>query len=99
MLADPRDVHFSVVNIWEIVIRGGKLGLRFDAESVRRAALAAGLSEIPVRGHHVLAVARLPHLHRDPFDRILLAQAAAEGLKLLTVDARVLAYGEPAQQA
>jgi PIN domain nuclease of toxin-antitoxin system len=59
----------------------------------------AGFGELAVRGHHVLEVAKLPDLHRDPFDRVLLAQAGSEGLRLLTVDPKVLAYGLPAEPA
>lgn len=99
LLAKPESVHFSVVNLWEVVIKSVASRLPIAAEDLRRQSLAAGLSELPVRGHHVLEVARLPALHRDPFDRILLAQASSEGMRLLTVDAKLLAYGAPAERA
>ncbi len=89
-------VCFSVVSLWEIAI---KLGLgrpdfQVDVATLRANARASGIDEVPVYGEHVLAVRDLPPLHQDPFDRLLIAQARHEGLTLLTVDARVLAYGD-----
>jgi PIN domain nuclease of toxin-antitoxin system len=99
--AGKEQVYFSVANIWEIVIKSGlrRGDFRVDAERLRSAALFAGYDELPIRGAHVLAVNDLPGLHADPFDRILLAQAAVEQLQLLTVDRSVLAYGRPALEA
>lgn len=57
------------------------------------AALDSGLLELPVLGPHVLQVGNLPWHHRDPFDRLLVAQAAAEPMRLLTADEPLLAYG------
>lgn len=59
----------------------------------------SGLDEVPVYGEHVLAVKDLPALHQDPFDCLLIAQARHEGLTLLTVDSRVLAYGDGVREA
>ena len=102
LIDDPTQVvAFSVVSLWEVVIKSG-LGRRdfaVEAGQLRRAAAGVGMEELPVRGHHALAVAQLKPLHADPFDRLLLAQAAAERMTLLTADARLLAYGEPARQA
>ena len=53
-----------------------------------------GYEEVPILADHALALERLPPLHRDPFDRILIAQARAEGMHLVTVDAQVARYGE-----
>jgi len=58
---------------------------------------AAGYRELPIEAEHVLPVAGLPSHHADPFDRLLLAQADAEGMTLLTHDTAVAAYGEPAR--
>jgi PIN domain nuclease of toxin-antitoxin system len=59
-----------------------------------RPLLANGYRELPITSEHALAVRDLPPLHKDPFDRILVAQARVEGLVLLTVDAVVEGYGE-----
>lgn len=102
LLAGPgHEIVFSVVNLWEIVIKNslGRADFSVDLAQLRGRALQAGFRELPVRGQHVLGVAALPALHSDPFDRMLLAQAAAEQMPLLTADKGVLAYGEPARQA
>lgn len=97
VLEDPAaEVSFSVVSLWEIVI---KLGLgrpdfQVDVAALRANARLSGLDEVPVYGEHLLAVKDLPPLHQDPFDRLLIAQARHEGLLLLSVDSRVLAYGD-----
>jgi len=90
--------YFSVASMWEIVIKSalGRAGFRVDVDKLRSRALLAKYEELPVRGHHVLAVAALPPIHQDPFDRILLAQARAEEMELLTADGVVLSYGAPA---
>ncbi len=102
ILHDPRtDVRFSVVSLWEMVIKLqlGRPDFNVDPRAVRAEAMLAGLGEVAVHGEHVLAVADLPPLHRDPFDRLLVAQARAEGLTLLTVDPGVLRYGDAVEQA
>lgn len=102
VLEDPAaEVSFSVVSLWEIAI---KLGLgrpdfQVDVAALRASARLSGIEEVPVYGEHVLAVKDLPPLHQDPFDRLLIAQARREGLTLLTVDSRVLAYGDGVREA
>ena len=90
------DVRFSVVSLWEVVIKLqlGRTDFQVDPSAIRAHARLAGMGEVSVLGEHVLAVGELPHLHQDPFDRLLIAQARQEGLTLLTVDRRVLAYGD-----
>ena len=85
---------FSVGSIWEIVIKRG-LGrddFCVDPSRFRRRLMENGYNELAVHGSHVLALQALPAIHRDPFDRILIAQAIDEGLTLLTSDADVAAY-------
>lgn len=86
------DVAFSVASIWELTIKqsSGKLALERD---VREAMLAQGFGELPVLGEHALAVRDLPRHHRDPFDRMLVAQARIDGRTLITADRRLAAYG------
>ena len=73
----------------------------FDLEAgvFRRALLESGYVEMAITGAHAAAVAALPDLHKDPFDRILVAQAIVEGVTLLTADQAVLAYPGPIQSA
>lgn len=97
LLEDPTaDIRFSVVSLWEIVIklRLDRADFQVDPDALRAHARGVGMGEVPVLGEHVLAVRRLPDVHLDPFDRLLIAQAREEGLTLLTVDGQVLAYGE-----
>ncbi|WP_187368441.1 type II toxin-antitoxin system VapC family toxin [Ruania zhangjianzhongii] len=101
VLEDPAaDVRFSVVSLWEIVIKLqlGRADFQIEPEALRAHARLAGLVEVEVSGEHVLAAGRLPAVHQDPFDRLLIAQARQEGLQFLTVDEQVLAYGAGVQR-
>lgn len=86
---------FSVASIWEVAIKRGldRPDFRTDPGTLRAGLLSAGYEELAVDGRHVLILSALPTLHRDPFDRMLLAQATAEGMRLLTADRRLAAYG------
>jgi PIN domain nuclease of toxin-antitoxin system len=79
----------SVVTIWEVAIKSGlgRSDMNMDAKVLRANVLRAGFQEISVTADHVLAVRDLPPIRRDPFDRLLLAQAIVEGLTLVTADA------------
>jgi PIN domain nuclease of toxin-antitoxin system len=85
---------FSVASIWEVVIKAslGRTDFDVDPHLFRRGLLESGFVELPITGPHVTAVADLPPTHRDPFDRILLAQARTEGLILVTGDAALARY-------
>lgn len=96
LIEDPdRPCVFSVVSLWEIAAKSaiGRADFSVDARALRNGLLANGYVELDVRAQHALAVADLPALHRDPFDRMLVAQALAEGMTLLTVDRKVADYG------
>jgi PIN domain nuclease of toxin-antitoxin system len=69
-----------------------------DARQVRRGLLDNGYTETPITSEHVAAIDRLPPIHKDPFDRLLVAQARIEGLVLLTSDATVAEYGDPTRR-
>jgi PIN domain nuclease of toxin-antitoxin system len=93
--ADRRIV--SAVCVWELAIkqRLGKLSLGSDVRTwVRRVTSELVLDHLPVTADHAAAVEHLPDVHRDPFDRLLVAQAIAEGAVLLTADHRLTAYGD-----
>ncbi len=95
MLDDPgNEILFSAASIWEIAIKGalGRADFPHDAATLRLGLIANRFIELPVTGVHGAAVAGLPMLHRDPFDRILVAQAMIEGVTLLTVDPVVAGY-------
>ena len=93
--ADRRIV--SAVCVWELAIKQhiGKLSLGSDVGTwMRRATSELALDHLPVTADHAAAVEHLPDVHRDPFDRLLVAQAVAEGAVLLTADERLAAYGD-----
>lgn len=101
MLEDPLNTPvFSVVSLWELVIKRGldRPDFQLEPSLLRQALLEAGWRELPVQAHHVLAVGQLPPLHRDPFDRLLLAQAQADGLLLITADQQLAQYPGPVRR-
>ncbi len=97
LLAADNEVYFSVASVWEIAVKASLGKLKADAMEVRDAALEGGFVELPILGPHALHVGGLAWHHRDPFDRLLIAQAAAEPMRLLTADEQLLAYGGPVE--
>ena len=93
------ELLFSTASLWEVVIRQGqgRADFKVDARRLRRGLLDNGYAELPVLGEHALTVASLPRIHKDPFDRLLVAQAAVEGITLLTADPLVAQYPGPVQ--
>jgi len=75
------EVHVSVASLWEIAIKVGNRRLEFPLAEAEALIVEHGLLLLPIAARHVLAVAGLPPIHRDPFDRLIVAQAAAEGLR------------------
>lgn len=88
------EIHFSVASCWEIAIKAGIGRLDADVAEIRRVANHCGFIELPVLGEHVEALQALRPLHRDPFDRLLVAQAISEPMGLLTADASLAGYSE-----
>jgi PIN domain nuclease of toxin-antitoxin system len=90
---------FSAASLWEIAIKRGlgRTDFQVNARRLRRGLLDNGYVELPVSSLHAVEVDTLPVLHKDPFDRILIAQAKTEGIALLTVDRMLAAYGDPVQ--
>ena len=97
---NENEILFSAVSIWEVAIKAGqnRAGFRADAGILRRGLIDNGYLELPVTGRHAVALAGLPPLHRDPFDRMLVAQALVEGITLLTSDPTVARYPGPIQR-
>ena len=97
LLEDPdQEVLFSAASIWEISIKAalGRADFRVTPREILEAALRDGFVELPVTSAAALTVADLPLIHRDPFDRLLVAQALTEPARLYTVDATLQAYSE-----
>ncbi len=90
------EIAFSAVSVWEIAIKSqiARHGLPATADQVWQEAVAAGLKELPVTSMAAAHVARLPLHHRDPFDRLLVAQAMTEPAHLYTVDRSLAVYSE-----
>ena len=98
LLEDPEsEPMFSAASLWEIAIKHGLCRPDFtvDPRLLRRGLLENGYTELPVTGAHAVAVDLLPAIHKDPFDRLLVAQAQIEGLTLLTADPVVGRYPGP----
>lgn len=98
LMEDPDNVLvFSAASLWEITIKTGlgRTDFQVDPHLLRRGLIENGYEELPITSQHALAVRHLPDVHRDPFDRILVAQATVEGLLLLTHDPLVKAYPGP----
>lgn len=91
-IRDADQVYVSAVCGWEIAIKAS-LGRLRTKRAVADAVIESGFEELPVRLHHAAALARLPWHHRDPFDRMLVAQALVEGLTLVTRDRAFRPYG------
>jgi len=101
MIEDPaHQLVFSAASLWEIAIKSsrGHADFRADPALLRRGLLDHDYTELAITGRHAVAVAGLPALHKDPFDRMLIAQATADGLLLLTVDPVVARYPGPIQR-
>jgi PIN domain nuclease of toxin-antitoxin system len=94
LILEAAEVYVSSVSIWEasIKIKLGKLDANLD--NLVKAILKSGFLELPLTVKHVSKVNELPPLHRDPFDRILIAQASSEPLKFLTADTKLKEYSE-----
>jgi PIN domain nuclease of toxin-antitoxin system len=98
LLDDPENqLLFSSANLWEIAITGalGRDDFRVDVRLLRRGLLDNGYHELPIPSEHAVTIEGLPPLHKDPFDRILVAQAVLEGVTLLTADPMVAQYPGP----
>ena len=91
------ELLFSAASLWEVAIKRGlgRQDFKVDARLLRRGLLDNGYSELPIISDHVVATESLPPIHKDPFDRVLVAQATIEGVTLLTIDSLVAQYPGP----
>lgn len=98
LMSDPEnELLFSVASLWEIAIKRGlnRPDFQVDARMLRRGLIDNGYRELPILSEHVVAIDVLLPLHKDPFDRLLIAQAMVEGIALLTNDAMLAQYQGP----
>ena len=88
------ELFFSAASIWEVAIKRGlgRSDFQADPRLLRRGLLDNGYSELSILSDHVVAIENLPAIHKDPFDRLLVAQATVEGITLLTSDSVVAQY-------
>lgn len=95
VLEDPdAQLWFSAASLWEVAIKRGlrREDFRVEPRRLRRGLIDNGWRELAVSGEHTIAALTLPPIHKDPFDRMLLAQAQVEGLTLVTSDKVVARY-------
>ena len=101
LLSNPEnELVFSAASLWEIAIKKslGRDDFRVDPRMLRRGLLDNGYLELPITSQHAVSIDGLPPHHKDPFDRLLMAQAKVEGMTLVTSDVELARYGEPARR-
>jgi PIN domain nuclease of toxin-antitoxin system len=91
------ELFFSAASLWEVVIKSklGRSDFQADARILRRSLIDNSYGEMPILSSHVVAIDGLPPIHKDPFDRILIAQATVEGITLISADPIVMEYPGP----
>lgn len=94
IVTEAASVQFSLVSLWELAIKAAKGQLDIDLDRLLSALDEARLQELPLRRQHNQTLRTLPAHHRDPFDRMLVAQAVAEPLHLLTCDEKLKPYSD-----
>jgi PIN domain nuclease of toxin-antitoxin system len=98
LLSDPgNELLFSSASLWEIAIKHGlgRQDFKVNPRLLRRGLLDNGYRELPITSEHAVAIDSLPSIHKDPFDRILVAQAIVEGITLVTADPLIMQYSGP----
>jgi len=101
LIDDPRNEPvFSAASLWEIAIKSqlGRDDFQVDERLLRRGLLDNGYGELAITSEHAVAIDGLPPIHKDPFDRLLVAQSIVEGIILLTTDPLVAQYPAPVER-
>lgn len=95
MIEQADEVFVSIASFWEMAIKQsiGKLDLDMDLATLGHVVSEAGYDLLPIKVEHTVLLTTMPMLHRDPFDRMLIAQSLAEPLRLLTADSEIAKYG------
>jgi len=94
LILDASEVYVSAASIWEIAIKARLGKIDADPQQMAQAIAASGFSELPITVQHAAGVELLPDHHKDPFDRLLLAQALAEPLRLVSADGQLAKYSD-----
>ncbi|AUG03056.1 MULTISPECIES: type II toxin-antitoxin system VapC family toxin [Pseudomonas] len=92
LIESAAEIYISAASFWEMAIKVGLGKLDVDLEEIREYCLASGFIELAITSEHAIAVKDLEHHHRDPFDRLIVATAISEPMKLLTADPLVAKY-------
>jgi PIN domain nuclease of toxin-antitoxin system len=92
ILSNDSEVYISTATWWELAIKISIGKIDINLNEIRKASADSGFSDLPVLGAHSEALLTLPMLHRDPFDRMLVAQAVSEPMRLITNDSALSAY-------
>lgn len=92
LIENAADVYLSAATFWEMAIKVGVGKLSVDLDEIREYCLESGFVELPITSEHAIAVKDLEHHHKDPFDRLIIATAMSEPMKLLTADPQVAQY-------
>lgn len=101
LIQDPaNELLFSAASIWDVAIKRGlgRKDFQADPRLLRRGLLDNGYGELPILSEHVVAIDSLPPIHKDPFDRLLVAQATVEGITLITADSVIVRYPGPVRR-
>lgn len=101
LLTDPQsELLFSAASLWEITLKHslGREDFHVEPRLLRRGLLDNGYEELAITSQHAVSIDTLPPLHKDPFDRLLLAQALSEGITLVTSDATLAGYPGPVRK-
>jgi PIN domain nuclease of toxin-antitoxin system len=93
-IKEADDVYVSTASIWEIAIKKNLGKIQVDMEKLLQSIHDSHFLELPITNHHAALVSRLPDIHRDPFDRMLISQAICEPLTFLTADSKLKKYSE-----
>ena len=93
-MLDAAEVFVSAASIWEIAIKAKLVKLKGDPRAFAAAIVESGFHELVISARHACVVHELPLYHRDPFDRLLVAQALSEPFRLLTADKQLAQYSE-----
>lgn len=94
ILSVESEIFISTASLWEMAIKVGLGKLEVDLPRFRAMSRASGFSELPVLGAHTESLLSLPPIHKDPFDRLLVAQAISEPMRLMTADSKLKEYSQ-----